>query len=299
MAFVDDGAVGRAVDVDAARADEKARDLLDRLLRRRQADAAAAAARRPAAAARATAPGARRGACRSPRGSRRRSPCATVRSISRLRSAVSSRYSDSGVVTRMCGGVRSIAARSDCGVSPVRTAAVMRGASSPIASASCADAAPRLGQVLVDVGAQRLERRDVDDAHFVGQRAAQRLPGTRSSSAVRNAASVLPEPVGAAISVWRPLANRRPAAALRGGRLAERVGEPAGNEQDEKTRAALQVEGGRAQDNRSTAGASRQRAAEACAAATRCAFSSVAGCEAPSDAASTVPAASSSGAASA
>ena len=50
----------------------------------------------------------------------------TVRSISRLRSAVSSRYSDSGVVTRMCGGVRSIAARSDCGVSPVRTAAVIR-----------------------------------------------------------------------------------------------------------------------------------------------------------------------------
>ena len=60
----------------------------------------------------------------------------TVRSISRLRSAVSSRYSDSGVVTRMCGGVRSIAARSACGVSPVRTAAVMRGASKPSSSAT-------------------------------------------------------------------------------------------------------------------------------------------------------------------
>ena len=54
-----------------------------------------------------------------------------VRSICRLRSAVSSRYSDSGVVTRMCGGVRSIAARSDDVVSPVRTAAVMRGTSTP------------------------------------------------------------------------------------------------------------------------------------------------------------------------
>jgi hypothetical protein len=61
----------------------------------------------------------------------------TVRSMARLRSAVSSRYSDSGVVTRICGGVRSIAARSDAVVSPVRVAAVIRGASSPSASASC------------------------------------------------------------------------------------------------------------------------------------------------------------------
>ena len=35
----------------------------------------------------------------------------------------------------MCGGVRSIAARSDAGVSPVRTAAVMRGAATPAAAA--------------------------------------------------------------------------------------------------------------------------------------------------------------------
>jgi len=49
-------------------------------------------------------------------------PDRTVRSIRRLRSAVSSRYSDSGVVTRMCGGVRRIRARSDEVVSPVRTA---------------------------------------------------------------------------------------------------------------------------------------------------------------------------------
>ena len=38
---------------------------------------------------------------------------------------MSRRYSDSGVVTRMCGGVRSIEARSACGVSPLRTAAVI------------------------------------------------------------------------------------------------------------------------------------------------------------------------------
>ena len=54
----------------------------------------------------------------------------------RLRSAVSSRNSDSGVVTRMCGGRRIIAARSEAVVSPVRTAAVSRGASIPDASAS-------------------------------------------------------------------------------------------------------------------------------------------------------------------
>ena len=59
----------------------------------------------------------------------------TVRSICRLRSDVRSRYSDSGVVTRMCGGVRNIAARSACVVSPVRTAAVIRGARSPASSA--------------------------------------------------------------------------------------------------------------------------------------------------------------------
>ncbi len=59
----------------------------------------------------------------------------TVRSISRLRAAVSSRYSDSGVVTRMCGGRFSIAARSEAGVSPVRTAEVMRGTTTPAAAA--------------------------------------------------------------------------------------------------------------------------------------------------------------------
>src|SRR6059036_1121254 len=50
-----------------------------------------------------------------------------VFSISRERSAVRSRYSDSGVVTRMWGGERSIAARSACGVSPLLTAAVRSG----------------------------------------------------------------------------------------------------------------------------------------------------------------------------
>ena len=94
-------------------------------------------------------------------------------------------------------------ARTTC-VSPVRTAAVIRGAGSPGCFRELANAAPRLGEVLVDVGAQRLERRDVDDAHFIGQRPGRALRGRDRRCAVRNAASVLPEPVGAAISVWRP-----------------------------------------------------------------------------------------------
>ena len=43
-------------------------------------------------------------------------------SISRPEAEPSRMYSDSGVVTRMCGGVLRIHARSVCGVSPVRTA---------------------------------------------------------------------------------------------------------------------------------------------------------------------------------
>ena len=47
----------------------------------------------------------------------------TVRSMFRPDSVLSRMYSDSGVVTRMCGGWRRMRARSLCGVSPVRTAA--------------------------------------------------------------------------------------------------------------------------------------------------------------------------------
>ena len=59
-------------------------------------------------------------------------------SIARVRSAVTSRYSDSGVVIRKLGGRLSIAARSAGGVSPVRTATRMSGAGSPSRAASAA-----------------------------------------------------------------------------------------------------------------------------------------------------------------
>jgi hypothetical protein len=117
---------------------------------------------------------------------------------------VSSRYSDSGVVTRMCGGVFTIAARA-AGVSPVRTAAVMRGAVSPCAAATAASRA-RLLEVLVDVGAQRLSG-DTYSTRTSSGSGPSRLSRTSSSMAEEEAAaSVLPDPVGAAISVW--LASR-------------------------------------------------------------------------------------------
>ena len=43
-------------------------------------------------------------------------------------------YSDSGVVTRMCGGVRRMRSRSAAGVSPVRTASRMPTSGRPIAT---------------------------------------------------------------------------------------------------------------------------------------------------------------------
>ena len=173
VALVDDGAVAAAV----VRADEEPGDLLDRLLRGRQADALERAARRPATCCRRSSDSARWAPRRVPMTAWISSTITvrTVRSRSRLRPAVRSRYNDSGVVTRMCGGVRSMAARSDCVVSPVRTAAVMRGAVCAARLRELTDAAPRLRQVLVDVGAQRLQRRNVDDANFVGKRRADAL----------------------------------------------------------------------------------------------------------------------------
>ena len=93
---------------------------------------------------------------------------------------------------RMSGGSRSIAWRSRCGVSPVRTATVR---SAPMA-------AQRHAQVAVDVVGQRLERRDVDqaDVSFAPSR------GWRASRSIahRNAASVLPDPVGRQIRTCSP-----------------------------------------------------------------------------------------------
>ena len=124
-------------------------------------------------------------------------------SMSRPASEVSRMYSDSGVVTRMCGGVRRMRSRSAVGVSPVRTASRMPGSGSPIASRPARMPAS---------GSCRFLRMSLDSA-FSGEMYrtwtwSARLPcakrsTTRSLMADRKAARVLPEPVGAAISACR------------------------------------------------------------------------------------------------
>ena len=125
----------------------------------------------------------------------------------------------------MCGGVRSIAARSDEVVSPVRTAAVMRGASMPVSSASTPNADARFGEVLVDVGAQRLQRRDVDDAHFIRKRSGepflQQIVERREKRRERFARAGRRGDERVAT-----LGDGRPALRLGGGRFTERFAEP-------------------------------------------------------------------------
>ena len=129
----------------------------------------------------------------------------TPPSIARPDSEPSSTYNDSGVVTKMCGGRLRRAARSDCGVSPVRTAVRMSTSGRPSAASSSRMPAS---------GASRLRWMSLDSA-FSGEtykarvlsgRPDDRPSRTSASMAVRNAVRVLPEPVGAATRVSRPLA---------------------------------------------------------------------------------------------
>ena len=127
----------------------------------------------------------------------------TVDSMRRPDSEPSRMYSDSGVVTTMCGGRLRILSRSACGVSPVRT--IVRISTS--GSQSC-----RSSSRMPAIGTSRLMRTSFESA-FSGETYTTAVSSgsgcstprrTRSSIAARNAASVLPEPVGAAISVLRP-----------------------------------------------------------------------------------------------
>ena len=91
-----------------------------------------------------------------------------------------------------------------------------------------ANAGPRLREVLVNVGAQRLERRDVDHPHFVGQRPAQTL-FEQIVERVQKRREGLSGSGRRRDQRVPPLANRRPPSALRGSRLAQRFREPAAN----------------------------------------------------------------------
>ena len=98
----------------------------------------------------------------------------TLRSVSRAREP-SSRYSDSGVVTRISAGSRACArallGRRVAGAHARRAACAQRRAE-PLGRAR--DAGERRAQVALDVVDQRLERRDIEHAHARGRRGSRR-----------------------------------------------------------------------------------------------------------------------------
>src|SRR6266545_4841781 len=113
----------------------------------------------------------------------------------------------------MWGGRFSIAWRSDCGVSPVRTNVRT-------------DLGERLGQVLLHVIRQRLEGRDIDDLDLVPQLTVQSLAhqpvdrGEERGKRLARTGRRGNQHIAA-------LLDYRPGAPLRLSRLGEAVGEPA------------------------------------------------------------------------
>jgi hypothetical protein len=95
----------------------------------------------------------------------------------------------------------------------------------PLFFGEATNAATGLGEILVDVRAQRLERRDVDDPDFIGQRAGEPVLDEvversqegreRLARSGRRGDKRVP-----------PVADGRPALRLRACRLAECFGEP-------------------------------------------------------------------------
>ena len=120
---------------------------------------------------------------------------------------VSSRYSDSGVVIRMSGGcandLPAVGGRRVAGAHGHARQRERRA----IALGDGLNADERRPQIAIDVDGQRLERRDVEDANGVefcplsleggAEGGDARAANINRSIAARNAASVLPEPVGA------------------------------------------------------------------------------------------------------
>ena len=129
----------------------------------------------------------------------------TVRSASRA-CDVSMRYSDSGVVMSTSGGFRWMRRRSSGVVSPVRCTVVMAGSASArsamAASGRCrlrSTSAPRAFSG--DTYSTRTPAR-----HGSPASAAASFSRANRSMANRNAASVLPEPVGAMTKALQPAA---------------------------------------------------------------------------------------------
>ena len=137
----------------------------------------------------------------------------TVRSASRA-ADVSMRYSDSGVVMRISGGLRAILRRSSAGVSPVRMAVRISGAFAPrraLSTAASSEIAESGPCKLRSTSAPRAFRGDTYSTrtprtHFSPASATRAFSPMSASIAHRNAANVLPEPVGAITSAFSPRA---------------------------------------------------------------------------------------------
>ena len=93
-----------------------------------------------------------------------------VASILRPDSDPSSTYNDSGVVTTICGGRLRMPARSDCGVSPVRTSVLISTSGKPSFASSSRIPASGVGKIALDVVGQRLQRRHVHNERLVRKR---------------------------------------------------------------------------------------------------------------------------------
>ena len=155
----------------------------------------------------------------------------TPASVSRA-DDVSMRYSDSGVVINRSGGRRMSFWRSLAEVSPVRMAT--SGATNPSPRRSAASSMPLSGAgVLLDVEGQRPQRGDVQHAGPVRPPLGPRRGGEPIDRG-KKAVSVLPEPVGAQISVCSPADDAWPPLDLRRRRLGERRREPLPNGRRER-----------------------------------------------------------------
>jgi hypothetical protein len=166
----------------------------------------------------------------------------TPASIARPDSEPSRMYSDSGVVTMMCGGRLRHFARSACGVSPVRTAlriSTVGRPSAPVPRGCPAAGAPGSGACRSTAPSAA---RRTPPAWRCRQRAAS-ASRTSASSACRKAVSVLPEPVGAATSVSRPDAIAGQAAAV-GRRWARGSGARTSRRRPDGRRRAPRLGGG-------------------------------------------------------
>ena len=125
----------------------------------------------------------------------------------------------------MCGGVRSIAARREA-----RSIAGAHGGTDadggqPCLQGALADGAKRLLEVLVDVGAQRLQGRDVEDPHLVLEPALEPF-AQQLVDGVQEGGQRLPGPGRSGQQGVPAFADGGPCALLGGKRRPQRLGEP-------------------------------------------------------------------------